>query len=503
MVATVRATIMVTTYLISIIIDRRDDLWNTLSLAALLILTFSPAALFDISFQLSFVSVMAILYIAPPCSTFLFQHTHDPLAPAPVWWKDAARRILLFLTITTAAMIGTAPIVCLYFNRLSPWGLVTNLLIIPLVGFLLVPLGLLTSLFVLIFQPLAICGTYLMETCITLSLAIVHFFSTLPWADFRAATPTLLEIILYYAGIICSIQLGKSKTARWGFLLASLALIADQSFWYYQLRLSPLLRITAIDVGQGESSLVQLPHGKTMLIDGGGFSRSSFDIGAKVVAPVLWSKKIKEIDIVVLSHPHPDHLSGLVSLINNFTVKEVWTSGEIVVSEAFEHSIAEKGIRKLIVADGEPVRTIGDVTIQVLHPPPDTVSGRAMSSHELINNHSLVLRIIYKDIRILFTGDICEAAERDLMERTQNLESTILKIPHHGSKTSSSLAFLKAVRPSIAILSVGYNNIFRLPNPTVIKRYEEQGCKLLRTDRDGAISIKTDGSAIHLTTFLH
>jgi competence protein ComEC len=504
-IATVRATIMVTTYLTSIIIDRQDDLWNTLSLAALLILIFSPAALFDISFQLSFVSVMAILSIAPPCSSLLFQHTHDPLEPATPWWKDTARRIVLFLIITTAAMIGTAPIVCLYFNRLTPWGLVTNLLIIPLVGFLIVPLGLLTAFFVFLFQPLAICGTYLMQALITLSLAIVEFFSTLPYADFRTTTPTLLEIVLFYTAIICIIQLGKVKMARWGFLLISVALIADQSLWYYQLRLSPLLRITAIDVGQGEASLVQLPHGKTMLIDGGGFSRSSFDIGEKVVAPLLWNKKIKEIDIVVLSHPHPDHLNGLVSLISSFRVKEVWTSGEVVSSEAFEafeQSIAEKGIRKLIIAGGQPSRTIGNVKIEVLHPPPAAVSGRAKRSHVLINNHSLVLRLVYRDISILFTGDIYESAEGELMERNQNLESTILKVPHHGSKTSSSLPFLKAVRPSIAILSVGYNNLFRLPNPNVIKRYQDQGCKLLRTDRDGAISIETDGSTIRLKTFL-
>ena len=133
-IATVRATIMVITYLISIIIGRRDDLWNTLSLAALFILTVSPASLFDISFQLSFVSVMAILYISPPCSSFLFQHTHDPLTPAPVWWKYVARRISLFLIITTAAMIGTAPIVSLYFNRLSPWGFSPTSLLSPLWG---------------------------------------------------------------------------------------------------------------------------------------------------------------------------------------------------------------------------------------------------------------------------------------------------------------------------------------------------------------------------------
>ena len=119
-----------------------------------------------------------------------------------------------------------------------------------------------------------------------------------------------------------------------------------------------------------------------------------------------------------------------------------------------------------------------------------------------MNNHSLVVRLVYKNFSMLFTGDICEAAERNLLKNNPTLKSTILKVPHHGSKTSSSLSFLEAVHPSIGILSVGYNNIFRLPNPAVIKRYRNLGCKLLRTDRDGAISIETDGSEVYIETFL-
>ena len=343
-----------------------------------------------------------------------------------------------------------------------------------------------------------------MQVLITLSLTIVNCFSTLPCADYRTTTPTLLEIVLFYAGIVCLVQMGKSKKARWGITLVSMALFADQSFWYYQVSLSPLLRITAIDVGQGEATLVQFPYGKTMLIDGGGFYKSSFDIGERVVAPVLWKKKIRHIDLVVLSHPHPDHLNGLVSLVKNFTPQEVWTNGEHISSEAFEAFegiIAEKGIRKLVVTNGQQNKMIGGVTIEVLHPPKDAVNN-GLKKSLLINNHSLVLRLLYGDISVLFTGDIYKAAERELMGRILNLESTILKIPHHGSATSSSLPFLKSVRPSIALLSVGFENSFHLPNPTVLKRYEEQGCKLLRTDRDGAISIETDGSAIRLATFL-
>jgi competence protein ComEC len=423
----------------------------------------------------------------------------------PMWWQSAVWKVTLFFIITAAAMIGTAPIIALYFNQLSPWGLLSNLIIIPLVGFLVVPLGLLTTLLSLLYQPLAIFGIYLMQTLLSLALQVVQCFAALPYAHYRTTTPTLLEIVLFYAGIVCLLKLKKSKMARWSLPLIIAALTADQAFWYYQVNLNPLLRITAIDVGQGEATLVQFPYGKTMLIDGGGFSKSTFDIGEKVVAPVLLKRKIKNLDIVVITHPHPDHLNGLVSLVKDFKVNEVWTNGEHTASETFkelEGIIADKGIRKLVVSSAQINRDMGKVVIEVLHPPPSAVYKRDKPSHILINNHSLVIRLLYKNVSILFTGDICEAAERDLLKNPSALKSTILKVPHHGSKTSSSLSFLKAVDPSIAILSIGYNNIFRLPNLAVIKRYQNRRCKLLRTDRDGAISIETDGSAINIETFL-
>ena len=186
-------------------------------------------------------------------------------------------------------------------------------------------------------------------------------------------------------------------------------------------------------------------------------------------------------------------------------MNEVWSSGEHTISETFkelEGIIAEKGIRRLLVSSAQTNRKMGEVIIEVLHPPPSAVYKRDKPSHILINNHSLVIRLVHKKVSILFTGDICEAAERDLLKNPSALKSTILKVPHHGSKTSSSLPFLEAVDPSIAILSVGYNNIFRLPNLAVLERYRNQGCKLLRTDHDGAISIKTAGSAINIETFL-
>ncbi len=500
-IATTRATIMVITYLIAIIIGRQEDLWNTVALAAFLILIFSPSSLFDISFQLSFTSVIAILYLTPRLSAPLFQ-PQDPLEPPPGWWKKIVQRISLFFIVTISAMIGTAPLVTYYFHRISPWGILTNVIIIPLIGFLVVPLGLLASFSLFLFQPLAIFIVHIMQPLITLSISIVELFNHLPYADYRTTTPTLLEMALFYFGIVFLINIKKSKKARYGLALVLIVFFSNQGFWYYQNKLSPLLRITSIDVGQGESTLVQFPKGATMLIDGGGFYDNSFDIGEKVVAPLIWKKKIKHIDYLVLSHPQSDHLNGLVSIVKNFKTKEVWTNGERANTEIFrefEKTIAEKGIKHLIINREHPDRNINGVLIEYLHPPKPPYT---INYHSRVNNHSLVIRLTYKDINMLFTGDIYQEAERELINTTPNLKSTILKVPHHGSSTSSSLAFLKQVQPEIAIMNLGFKNIFHLPSRKVLKRYQDQGCQIFRTDQDGAITIETDGSEIRIKTFL-
>jgi competence protein ComEC len=495
---------MVTTYLIAIIIDREEDIWNTLALAAFLILIFSPSSLFDISFQLSFISVAAILYFTPIFSAPFFHPPRDNLEPPPPWWVKAIRRGALFSTVTISAIIGTAPLVALYFHRVSPWGFLTNLIIIPLVGFLVVPCGLLASLLLFIFQPLAVFIAHILQPFIMLSIFIVETFNQLPYADYRTVTPTLLEIALFYMGALLLVNIKKSSKVRYALALVIIIFICNQGFWYYRNNLSPLMRITSIDVGQSESTLIQFPHGETMLIDGGGFYDSSFDIGEMVVAPLLWKKKIRTIDYLVLSHPHPDHLNGLISIAKIFKAKEFWTNGEEVTTGTFkklEQIIEEKGIKKLIINRELPNREINGVLLEFLHPPKPSLYDINSNDHTIINDHSLVIRLTYESISMLFTGDISREAEREIITTAPDLKCTILKVPHHGSTTSSSVAFLKKVQPQIAIFSLGFQNIFNFPSKKVIERYQDMGSHIFRTDRDGAISIETDGSHVLIKTF--
>jgi competence protein ComEC len=257
-------------------------------------------------------------------------------------------------------------------------------------------------------------------------------------------------------------------------------------------------------VGQGESSLLQFPGGKTMLIDGGGSYDSGFDTGAMVVSPLLWRKKLRRIDILVLSHPHPDHLNGLVSVIKNFDIGEVWSTGEGIDTEAymaFESLIAERGIRRRALAWGDPPYHLNGVMVEFLHPAGIDRNQPNPVSLARLNNNSLVMRVRYCEVSVLFTGDIYAADERAILSRYPGLSSTIIKIPHHGSATSSSMELLAKLGPRIALLSVGRDNSFNLPHPDVVARYEAAGCRIFRTDRDGAVSLETDGRGIRIRSF--
>ncbi len=500
-IAVIRATVMVIVYLFSIIIDRQDDLWNTLALAAWIILLVSPPSLFDCSFQLSFVSVAAILYLHPRLSVRLFKTSKAFPGMRKRWYHAVLHQIMTVLTVTLAATIGTAPLAAIYFNRCSPWGLPANLILVPLTGFLVVPLGLITSVACFISSPLAVVAAEITEALILFTNVVVGFFSALPYADYRIATPTIPEILLYYIGVALAVHCRRSAWARYGMAMVIVAGLGDAGYWYYQNHLNPRLRITAIDVGQGESTLLQFPGGKNMLIDGGGFYDAGFDTGGMVVSPLLWRNKISRIDYVVLSHPHPDHLNGLVSVMKNFEIGEVWSNGESIDTEAyaaFDHLIAERNIRQTTIARGHAPHHINGAVIEFLHPARLAPAQPGSGAQERLNNNSLVMRVTFREVSVLFTGDIGTADEREIMDLYPGLTCTILKIPHHGSATSSSHAFIRMLRPRMALLGVGRDNSFHLPHPDVVSRYDEAGCSIFRTDRDGAISLETDGFSVHV-----
>jgi competence protein ComEC len=503
-ISVIRATIMVITFFFSILFNRERNLLHTLALAAFLILIFSPPSLFDVSFQLSFLAVLSILYLVPGILRGL-KHEGLFLFTKTSWKKIILRYILLSLLVTGVAIWGTAPFVALHFNRFSAIGFFTNLLFIPWVGFFIVPLSLIASLFSFFFYPFASLLIHINDLIILILLKVVAFFASIPYASIFVSTPTVFEIILFYLLLFCAVHLRKRKKIRYIFAGLCIVFILNLAFWNLKDLFQKDLRLTFIDVGHGDSILIEFPKGKRMLIDGGGLYEDRFDIGKNVIAPFLWKKKIRRIDTLVLTHPDPDHLKGLNFIASQFSIGQFWDNSFRTESEPYlqlKKILVENKIKTQSLNEEIPSQIINGVEISFLNPPALNATQRKVRNLWDLNNSSLVMKLRFKNVSALLAGDIGKEAEGRMLRKDVSLRADILKIPHHGSSSSSSPLFLERVKPTYAILSVGERNIGRLPHPEVLKRYLQWGSRILRTDKHGAITVITDGENIEVKTFL-
>ena len=264
------------------------------------------------------------------------------------------------------------------------------------------------------------------------------------------------------------------------------------------------LELTVLDVGQGDSLFLSFPHGHTMLVDGGGelgnfhsgSMRSGIDIGEEVVSPYLWSRGIKKIDVVALTHAHEDHLGGLPAIFENFRVGEFWV-GRDIQSAAYRQVLAAARAHGVVIRhlkQGDSFSEDG-VSGEVLWP--DDLS----ESQAAKNDDSLVLRLTDGAETLLLAGDIERPSERKILAEEQPVKVDFLKVAHHGSKTSTTDPFLSAAHPAFAAISVGRDNLFGHPSPEVNERLEAAGVRVYRTDRDGAITASTDGKSLSVSTF--
>ena len=503
-ISVIRAAIMVITFLFSILLNRERNLLHTLALAAFLILIVSPPSLFDVSFQLSFLAVLSILYLVPRILQE-FKQEGISLLLKTSWKKNLLKYIRLSLLVTGVAILGTAPLVALHFNRFSPIGFFTNLFIIPWVGFLIVPLSLIASILSFFFVPLANFLININGFITLILLKVLTFFASIPYASFFVSTPTIFEILLFYLLLFLVVHLQKGKKIRYLFVGLCLLFALDLAFWNLRDLFQKDLKVTFIDVGHGDSILVEFPRGKKMLIDGGGLYEDRFDIGKNVIAPFLWKMKIRRIDTLVLTHPDPDHLKGLIFIASQFSIGQFWDNGYQTESESYlqlKKILSEKKIHTQSLHEASPLQLINGVEISVLNPLVWNGTQRKVQNLRDLNHTSLVLKFRFKNVSLLLAGDIGKEAEERILRKDYPLRSDILKIPHHGSSSSSTPLFLERVKPTYAILSVGERNIGRLPHPEVLKRYLQLGSKILRTDKHGAITVTTDGEKIEVSTFL-
>ncbi|MGQ9646265.1 MAG: DNA internalization-related competence protein ComEC/Rec2 [Thermodesulfobacteriota bacterium] len=501
-ISVIRATIMVTTFFLSILFGRERNLLHTLVLAAFLILLFSPPSLFDVSFQLSFLAVLSILYLVP--RLFRMGNREEIL---PTQETPPGRRfwsyLKISLSVSSVAILGTAPFVALHFNRISLIGFLTNLFFVPWVGFFIVPLSLAASLLSFFVYPLALLLIQINDWATVLLLRAVALSASFPYASFYVSTPTAFEIFVFYLLLFATVHLRRGKSVKYLFLGCFVALLLNFAYWNTKSWFQKNLMITFIDVGNGDSILIEFPGGKRMLMDGGGLHEDRFDIGKHVIAPFLWKKKIRKIDVLALTHPDPDHFKGLNFIASHFSIGQFWDNGVRGYSESYrrlEETLLKKKIKRFSLNDQTLLQAVDGVQLSVLNPPLMKVYPRAAQNPSLLNNTSLVLKIQFGKVTVLLPGDIEQEAEYRIMRKGSPIQADILKIPHHGSASSSTQAFLHRVSPSVAILSVGERGPGRLPHPEVLRRYERLGARIFRTDQQGAITVITDGEKVEIDT---
>ena len=547
----VRAVLMAAVFLSAKLIYRQMDLLNVAAVSALLILAARPSEITDASFLLSFSAVATIGAIGIPCiarssepyrlalahlSDVTRDVSHAPrviqfrleMRAAAAWISArlprfaapvgpgllvAPFRAALFfwevIFISAILQLGMLPPLAYYFHRVTLAGPLANIPALLLTG-LAVPLGFVTLAISPVSHDLARWLAKILGFILSLLDASVRWFAGWHGASYRIPGPSVAWMAVFVGlAVALSVAIRMRWKAWWPSsaaiaLLATAVIIATHPF---PPRLAAQrLELTVLDVGQGDSLFLSFPRGSTMLIDGGGelsnfYSggmRSGIDVGEDVVSPYLWSRGLKKIDVVALTHAHEDHLGGLPAIFENFHVGEFWVGRDI-------HSPAYRRVLEAALAHGVRVRHLktGDsfsedgVTGNILWP--DDLSEGASAK----NDDSLVMRLTDGAESLLLAGDIERPSERKILAEDQTVGVNFLKIAHHGSKTSTTDTFLAASHPAFAAISVGRDNIFGHPSPEVTGRLDEAGVRVFRTDRDGAITVSTDGSSLSVSSFLH
>ncbi|MBN2279439.1 MAG: DNA internalization-related competence protein ComEC/Rec2 [Candidatus Marinimicrobia bacterium] len=484
----IRAVIMAAIILIGKSWERKVNVYNSLAAAGFIQLLISPMQLFDAGFQLSFSAVFSIVYFHNRIKFLLPQKFH----PGQIK-NSLLRNLYQLLLVSFAALIGTLPITAYYFNRIAPVGLLANLFAIPLIG--LVGAAGFSQVILGFFIPsVNLFYGQVNQLLIEVLIRLTHWSAAIPFGSVNVPEINLLHVALFYLFIFGLFNLEKRQVK---FTLGFAVLLMLNLQIWLALFAKPQLEVVFFDVGQGDAALVKFPTGEKMLIDTGDrtFSRNYAET---VLLPYFLRQNIRHIEIMNLTHPHSDHIGGAPLLLKNLSIGEIWEPEVTAQSKTYSqiHFLADSlaiPVKKIYAGD---YFSIGGCDLFVLHPSRKYLATKP----ENFNHYSTAIKLAYKDFDIFFSGDIEKEDEAYISLYDQFIDCEILKVPHHGSNTSSTENFIKKVSPEIAFVSVGRNNKFKHPSSKILQRYSDQKALVHRSDLLHSLSLISNGIDYQIKT---
>lgn len=494
-----RATVVAVTLLAARAADHRTPPLNTLAWAAVCLVAAAPLAILDAGFLLTFGATLGILAGVPR----MLDLCRERLPAGSRYARAAVLPLAGLLAATVCAELALLPVAASAFSRITAAGLVLNFVAIPLMTVTQLA-GMLAVAAAAVSPALAeLCGyaAHLATVGIVESARLVDVF---PQLTRRVPAPDVLVTAGYYCGWVVAFAAGGRPAVRaagWALAAATgLAMVAGLSPRSLAQRPCPgdaELRVLFLDVDQADATLVRFPTGQSLLVDAAGSLRGRSAVGERVVAPVLWRAGVRRLDYLAVTHGDPDHAGGAEAVIADFRPREVWEGVPVPASERMRRIAAaarEAGSAWRTLQAGDALR-VGEVEVVVWHPPPPL-----WERPQVRNDDSLVLELRHGRVSIVLPGDIGSDVEARLAPLLPRSPLRVLKAPHHGSRTSSSAAFIAAAAPAVAVASAGRENRFGHPDPAVVRRYAAAGAAVLETSRSGAIDLCSNGDRINVRT---
>ncbi|OWZ83135.1 DNA internalization-related competence protein ComEC/Rec2 [Natranaerobius trueperi] len=483
----IRASIMISIILLFSLTDKKFNPIIGLILSFLLLISFFPYLVLNVGFQLSYTATFFIIYLYP--------HIKGKRS-------NIVSNIIEPIKVASCAQIGIFPLILYHFGWIS----LGSLILAPLIAFIL-PLLLIS---ILLFGLISSISFVTLPILVFIELSMRYVIFTVNLVSDISPSIwgawSLLQVICYYVIVVALVYLKSLPIVFKPIKLVPLITLACTIILVFSFLLpfSKNLEIFYLDVGQGDASVIFTPDKQTILVDGGGVTQymNASDPGEVVLLPFFQNKGRKEIDLLVITHPHIDHYGGLFKILEEMTVSKV------MIPKIAEHEVEKEylNLLKVIKQDNIPITYITDpmnvsfdeVSIDVLHPTSPYINNSRCD----LNNNSIVMHLNYKDISLMFSGDLEKEGEARLLENFNDIESQVLKVGHHGSNSSTTKPFLSAVDPKIAVISSGRNNFYGHPSEEVLKRIENSNIAVFRTDKNGAVLIESDGSFLGIRTYL-